>query len=248
MQVVVDDLLTNYTLAGKGREVVLLHGWGDSAKGMEPLTKELAKSFKVTAIDLPGFGGTQAPQAAWGLSDYAHFVQHALAKLNVKPYAIVGHSNGGAMAIRALTEGLQAEKLVLLASAGIRGEYKGRMRILRYITKAGKFATKPLPQKVKKRLRRKVYTTVGSDMLVAEHLQETFKKVVSDDVRPEVARLELPTLLVYGDQDASTPLAFGQILHKAIPGSRLEVLPGADHWLPTENTQQVAALVTEFLK
>src|SRR5690606_38998725 len=121
-------------------------------------------------------------------------------------------SNGGAIAIRGMARGwLSADNLVLLASAGIRGEYKGRVKALRLITKAGKALTTPLPKSVKQRLRKKVYATVGSDMLVAEHLQETFKKVVTDDVREDAARLALPTLLIYGDQDDATPVRYAEM-------------------------------------
>ncbi len=246
MQVVVNNLLTNYVQKGSGKNVLLLHGWGDSSKGMHLFIEALAKKYKVTSIDLPGFGGTQAPSEAWSVSDYAGFVQQFAYKIGLEPALVIGHSNGGAIAIRALSGGLVADKLVLVASAGIRGEYKGRMQILRYITKAGKAIAMLLPKRIQKKLRRKLYTTVGSDMLVAEHLQETFKKVVADDVRQAASTLTVPTLLIYGDNDVSTPLAFGRKLEQAIPNSRLEVIPGGEHGLPTENTQQVINLIKGF--
>lgn len=250
MQVIVDSLLTHYEVHGKGKLVLLLHGWGDSVAGLKKLQSDLAKKHKVIAVDLPGFGGSQAPESVWGLDDYAYFVAHFLDKIDAKKMAaIIGHSNGGAIAVRGMARGwLSADKLVLLASAGIRGEYKGRVKALRILTKAGKALTAPLPKSVKQRLRKKVYTTVGSDMLVAEHLQETFKKVVTDDVRTDAARLTLPTLLVYGDQDDSTPLAYAKMFNEAIAGSRLEVLPGAGHQLPAEESEKVTKLIEGFLK
>ena len=247
MQAVVDNLMTTFSQTGNGKDIVILHGWGDTSQSMAPLAKLLVDSYRVTTVDLPGFGGTQAPDRVWGLDDYAAFVMHFLQKAGVKPQVIIGHSNGGAIAIRALSKGLKADNLVLVASAGIRGEYKGRMRLLRYATKTAKLATYPLPAHIKKRLRRKLYTTVGSDMLMAEHLQETFKKVVTDDVRKEASELQIPTLLIYGDKDVSTPLKFGRILHDAIQGSRLAVIPGGEHWLPTENTAEVHRLIKEFI-
>lgn len=246
MQVVVDGLLTNYTRQGSGKKVLLLHGWGDSAKGLDALTKELAKKFEVIALDLPGFGGTQTPDQSWGLDDYADFVQTFLAKVNYSVDILAGHSNGGAIAIRALKRGLKAQSLVLIASAGIRGEYKGRMKTIRMIAKTGKVVAQLLPKPVQKKLRRKMYTTVGSDMLVAEHLQETFKRVVEDDVRADAAVIKLPTLLLYGDGDISTPLRYGQILQQAIAGSELIVIPSGSHWLPTENTNQIAKYIKDF--
>jgi len=250
MQVIVDSLLTHYETHGKGKTVLLLHGWGDSAAGLADLQKALAKKHKVIALDLPGFGGTQPPAEAWGLDNYAYFVSEFLAKIDVKELkAIIGHSNGGAIAIRGMARGwLSADKLVLLASAGIRGEYKGRTRALRLITKAGKALVMPLPRSVKRRLRKKVYTAVGSDMLVAEHLQETFKKVVTDDVREDAARLALPVLLIYGDQDDATPLRYAEMFNKSIKNSKLEVLTGAGHFVHKDEHEKVVKLIEGFLK
>lgn len=250
MQVIVDSLLTHYEVHGKGRPVLLLHGWGDSAAGLNKLQTALAKKHKVIALDLPGFGGTQAPDGVWGLDDYAYFVDHFLSKTDTKQLkAMLGHSNGGAIAIRGMARGwLSADKLVLLASAGIRGEYKGRVKSLRMITKVGKAMTAPLPKSIKQKLRKKVYKTVGSDMLVAEHLQETFKKVVTDDVRVDALHLMLPTLIIYGDQDESTPLRYGKIFNEAIKGSKLEVVPGAGHFVHNDEPEKVVKAIEGFLK
>lgn len=250
MQVVVDSLLTHYEKTGKGKAVVLLHGWGDDAAGLKQLQQELAKTYTVIAVDLPGFGSTQPPEGVWGLDDYARFVRNFLQKIDAgQPFMLVGHSNGGAIAIRGLARDiLEASKVVLLASAGIRGVYKGRVKVLRYITKAGKVLTMPLPKGIKKTLQRKVYKTVGSDMLVAEHLQETFKKVVTDDVRADAASLSLPALLIYGERDEATPLWYGRTYHELMPNSTLEVLPGAGHFVHLERLDDVVRAIQEFGK
>ena len=249
MQVVVDSLLTHYVVQGKGKLVVLLHGWGDSSAGLRELAAALAKNQQVVALDLPGFGSTEAPKSAWNLSDYATFVQHFLQKIDKSDVTVlVGHSNGGAIAIRGLASGkIKADKLVLLAAAGIRGEYKGRVKALRVFTKIGKALSAPLPKGVQQKLRKKVYNSVGSDMLVAEHMQATFKKIVSDDVREDVAKLSLPTLLLYGEADEQAPPWYGEAYHQLIPGSILEILPGVGHFVHLERPAEVTKAVQEFI-
>lgn len=248
MQVVASDLIISYTRAGKGKSVVILHGWGDDSRSWQKIATELSKGYDVIVPDLPGFGASQWPPAPWGLDEYAKLVATFIKKLGVKPYAIIGHSNGGSIAIRGLADQfLQSEKLILLASAGIRGEYKGRNKALRIVTKTGKLLTTPLPQATKQKLRMTVYKTIGSDMLVAEHLQETFKKIVAQDVRADAAKLTLPTLLVYGDKDFQTPLSYGQQYNELIAGSHLKVLGGVDHFLQLEATADVYRLLKEFL-
>jgi len=249
MQVIVDALLTHYEQAGNGKTVLLLHGWGDSLEGFKDLRARLAKHYRVVSLDLPGFGTSQAPNEVWGLDNYGQFVASFLAKIAVSSvWAVIGHSNGGAIAIRATARGwLKPERIVLLAAAGIRGEYKGRNRVYRMIAKTGKVAAKPLPASVQKRLRKKLYTTIGSDMLVAEHLQETFKRVITDDVRDDARHVLVPSLLIYGEADIQAPVWYGERYHELIPNSTLEVLPGVDHFVHLERPQVVEDAIMRFL-
>lgn len=250
MQVVVDSILTSYVREGKGKTVVLLHGWNDSASGLARLTKYLAKTCQVVALDLPGFGGSVRPPVAWGLDDYATFVAHFLKKIGVKHvYAYVTHSNGGALAIRGLAkQELASDKLVLLASAGVRNVYKGRNRALRIMAKTGKVFTLPLPAPLRKKIRSKVYKTIGSDMLVAEHMQETFKRVVTDDVTADAAQLTLPVLLVYGENDESTPVWYGEQFRQLMSAATLEILPDAGHFVHLDRPEAVERALGEFLR
>ncbi len=248
MQVVVNSLLTQYTRAGKGRCIVILPGWGDDSNNWETFQQQLARNYDTTVVDLPGFGGTQAPATAWGLTDYGQFIGAFLNKLELNPYAVIGHSNGSAIAVRGLAAGqFKTERLVLLACAGIRSRYKGRKKILRLITKSGKVLTMPLPASVKRRLRRKVYQTIGSDMLVAEHLQSTFKKVVEDDIQADAVKIDIPALLIYGEEDQETPTWYGEQFHQLIRQSTLEILPNAGHFVQLDRTAEVIKMISEFL-
>jgi pimeloyl-ACP methyl ester carboxylesterase len=248
MQLVVNGLLTNYERLGKGRQVVILPGWADTLASWRWIAAELANSYEVVSLDLPGFGGSEAPAQSWGLDDYAGFVSAFITKLGLKPYALLSHSNGGAITIRGLANGqLKTEKLLLLASAGIRGESSGRLRALKSATKVGKLFAKPLPQSVQAKLRRKLYGRSGSDMLVAEHMQETFKRVVSDDIRESAAQVTQPALLVYGANDEQTPPRHGETLSGLIKGSHLEIIPQAGHFVQLDQPARVLVLCKGFL-
>ena len=247
MQVVVQELLVNYIRVGKGKPVFILHGWGDSSAGWRAFVAELAKHYEVVVPDLPGFGGTEMPREAWSVTNYAVFVRDFLKKIAVRPYAVIGHSNGGAIAVRGIGQGLfQTEKLVLLASAGVRSPHMNQG--YRVIAKVGKVVASPLPMRVRNKLRASLYAKAGSDLLVAEHMQETFKRIVRDDVRTDAAYISTPTLLVYGDTDTQTPLVIGQELAAAIEGSTLRVLDGVGHFVHIDASGQVQKLVEDFLR
>ena len=81
MQIVIDELLAHYEIVGKGKLVLLLHGWGDSSKGFRELAKELSNKHQVLSVDLPGFGESQAPKAVWDLDNYAEFIRRYLSSL-----------------------------------------------------------------------------------------------------------------------------------------------------------------------
>jgi pimeloyl-ACP methyl ester carboxylesterase len=240
--------LTSYTLSGKGKLVLLLHGWGDNSKGLAGLQKDLAAEYTVLAVDLPGFGGTQAPTNSWNLDDYAAFLHATLGKLKLpKPYAVIGHSNGGALAIRAMSLGLlDADKLILLATSGVRSRGGVRLMFLKAAAKTGRAATAWLPAKYRNRLRRRLYDAAGSDMLVVPQMEETFKRVVRQDVQDDARNIDRPALLVYAEDDASVPLADGRIYERLIKGSRLETVTGG-HFVHLEHPERVVELIKEFL-
>lgn len=248
MQVIIKSLMTSYDSVGDGPAILILHGWGDSRHAFDNMAKTLSKKFKVITLDLPGFGETQSPQEAWGLDDYANFVKAFAEKLDLKVKAIIGHSNGGAIAVRGFAKDtLNAEKLILLAPSGIRDIYQGRKKILRLAAKTAKYITKPLPNRARSRLKRNAYKKIGSDLFVAEHLQETFKKIVTDDVRNDAAKLKLPVLIIYGSDDTATPPRFGQMYRDLIHGSKLEIIEGADHFLHLSHKEKVAREIEEFV-
>ena len=248
MQVIVDGLLVNYQRQGKGRQLVLLHGWANSLTDLSDLFKNLAKEFDVTAIDLPGFGASQNPITDWGLSDYASFLAKFCRKLNLQPYALVGHSNGGAIAIKAVTsDQIKTEKLVLISSSGIRGDQKTRLSLIKVVTKTAKIASSPLPKSTRNKLRHRLYKTVGSDLMTDEHLSASFKKIVSEDLRDEARKIKQPTLLIYGEDDDQTPLTYGRIYHKLIKNSTLEIITGAGHYIQKDHAPEVVKLMREFL-
>lgn len=249
MQIVVNDLLTTYELQGKGKLVLLLHGWGDSSKGLEALSERLSNSYKVLRLDLPGFGGTQAPKEVWNLDNYSEFVAATLSKLELEqPYCLIGHSNGGALSIRAISlDVLHPEKLVLLAASGIRSSQPFKRLILKIIAKTGNLATIWMPERYRKDLRKSLYGVAGSDMLVMPELEETFKRTVRQDVQLDAAKIAIPSLLIYALNDRAVPLGDGQAYNKLIKNSRLEIIEDAEHFLHLDQPEKVATLIEEFL-
>ncbi len=248
MNVVVNGLMTNYQKVGSGKVILCLPGWGDSAKSFSKLAEKLQDDYTVLALDLPGFGGSQAPDHAWGLEDYAEFIAAWLKKINARNlHAIIGHSYGGAAAIIALASGkVGATKLILVASAGIRNKKTLSKKIIKGVVKVGKVPLYLLPSKTRRRARAKVYETLGSDMLLLPHMEMTFKRIIGEDVQAAAHEISLPTLLIYGSEDKDTPVSDGRTLARAIKNSELHVIESG-HFLHQEQPDKVAQLIVQFL-
>lgn len=248
MNVVVNGLMTNYQKAGHGQPIILLHGWGDNSATFDKLIELLAGDYELFALNLPGIGQTQAPEGVWGLEDYAQFVQAWSKKVGINyPYALIGHSNGGSVAMHGVAKNiLQPKRLVLLASAGVRNNRKIKKSLLKAASKTGKAITLPLPSRTRMKIRNRLYQRIGSDIGLFPQMEETFRKIISEDTQADAENIKIPTLLIYGEQDKVTPVQYGKMFRQLIKESKLEVIE-AGHFLHQEKPQQVAKLIKDFL-
>ncbi len=249
MQVVVQGLLTHYSKRGQGPVMVFLHGWGSNAAVFDALSSKFSDSYTTIALDLPGFGSSQIPKTAWGLDEYAVFVAEFLQKLQIKDVAVlVAHSNGAAIAVKALShELMQPKKLVIYGGAGIRQVQKGKKKFLRIMASAGKPVLMALPGSTRKKVRGKWYEAIGSEMLLVPEMEATFKKTVSEDVVSLTRNILIPTLLLYGENDEATPPLYGQIFFENFPNAQLEIVGNAGHFVFVDQQDVVIRLTKDFL-
>jgi pimeloyl-ACP methyl ester carboxylesterase len=247
MNVVVNGILASYQKTGKGKPLVLLHGWGDSSKTFAGLAAELKRNYEIYAVDLPGFGASQAPAEAWDLQKYADFLKTWIKKINIEPAAIIGHSFGGSVAVVAVSDGLPVHNLILLASSGIRDKNSLQKKFMSAGAKAGKIPLKLLPAGKQKAVKQKIYGSIGSEIVLVPHMEETFRKIIGQDIRGNAAKITAPTLIIYGSHDKSTPISDGHILNRSIRGSMFEIID-AGHFLHQEHSQKIAQLIRQFLE
>src|SRR3989338_8222975 len=95
MNIIVDSLLTNYRDEGRGRVMLMLHGWSSDLESFYSLAEWAKPHYRVIRLDLPGFGKTQKLDRPWTLDDYVAFIKAFLAKIKVSDITVlVGHSMG----------------------------------------------------------------------------------------------------------------------------------------------------------
>jgi pimeloyl-ACP methyl ester carboxylesterase len=233
---------------GAGPPVLVLHGWGASIEAVRPITTALAPIATAHAVDLPGFGESDPPPEAWGVGDYARFVDALMATLGVESAPVVGHSFGGRIAIHlAVDFPHRATKLVLVDSAGIRRKRAARYYRRVALAKVGRAAARVGRARGARLQARIREHTASRDYLEAGELRETFVKVVSEDLHPLLPRIAVPTLLVWGSEDSDTPVADGELMERLIPDAGLVVLDGAGHYSYADAAPAFGRVVRHFL-
>ena len=219
---------------------------------MWPLAERLRKQrYRVLVPDLPGFGQTPPPPAAWSVPDYADFVLAYLDALDVERTHLIGHSFGGRVGlVLGADHAERLDKMVLIDSAGVKPPESSSagLRLSAYKALRDGLANVGL-KGLSDGLRGWYTERYGSaDFKNAGPLRETFVKVVNEDLLPYAARVKPSTLLLWGEADQDTPVWMAKQLEAQIPDAGLHTFPGAGHYSYLERLAETARIIDYFFK
>lgn len=254
MEIEIDNLKINYIKEGPDTQtnILFLHGWGTSAESFRPVINEMAKKFKVYAIDFPGFGNSQQPPTTYAVEDYSKIVLEFINRLNLENVILVGHSFGGRVIIKLVGKlGYKPKKIILVDSAGIKPKPKLKNNIKVGIYKLFKKLAKLfLGKKKGQELIDKYKNKAGSaDYSNADDvMREVFKNVISEDLTEYLPNIKAPTLLIWGELDQDTPLSDAQKMEELIDNAGLVVIKGAGHYSFLNNLPYFLVVVNKFLE
>ena len=239
----IKDVYVNFIQYGNksGKNIVLLHGWGQNIEMMDPIGKRLQKDFYITIIDLPGFGKSSEPTYGYTVYDYFEIVDGLLRKLKIKNPIMIGHSFGGRISIiYAAKKGV--EKLVLLASPFKRSVKKNtfKIKLLKFLKKVP----------VVKELESYMKTKIGSrDYRNATPIMRLILvNTVNEDLTEYLKQIESPTLLIWGDLDTEAPLEDAKYAETIMKDAGLIIYQGATHYAYLERINEVINVLNVFLK
>lgn len=249
--ILIDGLNVQYEEAGSGYCIILLHGWGCSLDIFKQLQSTLSVNFRVISIDFPGFGKSDVPGEVWGVYEYTIFFEKFVATLQLKGFALLGHSFGGRVAIVYASRNKNLDKLILVDSAGIKPKRSFKYYIKVYSFKMVKnILSVFLPQKyftaVIDRYRKKVGSSDYNN--VSGMMRAIFTKVVNEDLKLELSCIKVPTLLIWGKADTATPIQDAYLMNKLIPDSGLVEFEDVGHYSFLEKAFDVQVIIDNFLK
>lgn len=232
---------------GVGSPVVILHGWGGRIESMAPIIGCLEGSFRVIAIDLPGFGGSAPPPTTWGTSDYAAFVRGLLTDLGVERAHFVGHSFGAKTSLYLAAKYPDlVDKLLLSGSSGLRSDPSLKTRVKRIVSRSARAIGKV--GSPGRRVRDVVYKRLASeDYRNAGEMRSTFVRVVNEDISDLLTSVASSTLLIWGTADTAVPVAHARRMEAAIPDAGLVLFEGAGHFAYLDEPDRFCRVARHFL-
>lgn len=241
MKINIKNIDINYIQYGEGKkDIVLLHGWGQNIAMMMPLGDPLSKEYRITILDLPGFGESMEPKEAWTIYQYCDLLEEFLLQLKIKNPIIMGHSFGGRISI-CYAASHKVDKLILFGSPCIRKDTKvsKKVKLLKTLKKVP--GLNQLSEFAKNYIGSRDYKAASPIM------RQVLVKVVNEDLSECAKKIEAPTLLIWGQLDTEAPVEEAKELETLMKDAGLIVFPYCTHYAYLENLPQVIRILKEFL-
>lgn len=259
-----DGVNIHFDQRGLGRPMVLLHGFGTSSYIWRNIIPGLTYGTTVYTMDLMGFGYSEKPQDHnYSIETYVSQLGAFLNELNLEN-PILGGQGAGALivALYAVRNPEKVRKLILLGAPLIDATPPFNERVLGYpvigpLLTGDWFLKRIFRAGVEDKTRMsdlalKPYLAPYQDDPGARTTMRKFvsefnaESVVEKEIAPNLAKLQIPTLVMWGPHDAIVPLEVGRQLDREIPNSDISVILRSGHYVQEERTDQVRAAFKEF--
>lgn len=262
-----NGMQVHYRDEGKGKPIVLIHGTASSLHTWDDWTKELKKEYRVIRMDLPAFGLTGPnTNGDYTIDSYVQFLDQFLQKLKLHNVSLAGNSLGGNIAWTYTAKHIEnVEKLILIDASGL-PTGKPQPSIFK-MAKAPVLNSILLYLTPKFFIRKNIKEVYADDAKITDELitryhemalREGNRKAFIDRAKIDFTRkeyqsvqllksIEIPTLLIWGDQDQWIPLANGMRMDSLLPNSKLIVFKNVGHVPMEEIPNESLTPVAQFL-
>lgn len=252
-----DQGIVHYEVYGRGRPVILLHGWLGSWGLWQETMTYLGRFYRTYAMDFWGFGESGKKRNTYAVQDFVTLVDQFMEQLGIESAPLVGHSMGGTVSLlTAIQYPRRARKVVVIGSPIVGTSLSlllklfGRRPIAHLVYHnmwALRFGFKVLsplytrdphwPEMMEQDLSS---TTLESFLLSIASLRKT-------DLRPQLSKVKVPVMGMYGKKDVVVSYNQWKPLLEGIPDSRIERFKKAGHFIMLDEPDKFMEILHSFL-
>jgi len=243
-----DRVEISYEDLGNGRQIIFVHGWAATRRFWHNQLMQLSPRFRTIAFDLRGHGESdKGLKIDYSIERMSDDLQELIGLLEPRDYLLVGHSMGGAIVARCIARHDGSAGLIF---TGMSLEIQGGLSLLsleilmRFRGLAEKVVTPRMfaPHSNKELLD---FVREESPKAPASVLISVMKQAAGTDLRPDIEKVRVPSLVIAGELDSVVPLDEQESFAKHL-GARFIVLKGAGHNLKLEKPAEFSQLVEDF--
>jgi pimeloyl-ACP methyl ester carboxylesterase len=255
---------------GKGRPILLLHGFATSSFTWQAVEPELARRYRVIAVDLRGFGASDKPiDDHYSVFDQADAIQAFIEQENLKDLTIVGHSFGGgvtlALALKSAEQkSSRIRNIVLIDSIAYKQPIPIFFKLLK-IPMLGEVGMTLVPPAVqaeqglrlayydRDKITKRAIAEYASNLYSSEAkhaLTKTVEQIIPpniDEISGRYSAIKLPALVMWCKDDKVVPAIFGRRLKADLPSAELIVFSDCGHMPQEEKPEDTARAIEGFL-
>jgi len=258
------------TERGRGKPILLLHGFATSSYTWQAIIPDLARNHRVIAVDLRGFGASDKPlDDKYSVFDQAEVIQTFIEQENLRDLTVIGHSFGGgvtlALALRSKVQPRPRIKNIVLVDSVA---YKQTLPIffkLLQVPGLAEVSMALVPPEVQSAQGLKLayydhekitsraiseYATALYSPAAKHALVKTVEQIIPpniDEIALSYRTIRVPTLVVWCEEDKVVPFVFGQRLKADIPAAELVVFSKCGHMPQEEKPEETARAIQAFL-
>ena len=238
-----------------GKAVLFLHGFAGSCDSFDQILPLLPDSFHTFVYTQRGHGDASKPQKGYHLQDFASDAKGVLDFFGLQKAVVVGHSMGAAVAMQFVLDYPDLAAGLVLAGSGLpqRGDravqnfWESTVSKLEDPVDPG-FVRSFIENTIARPIPSDVFEKIVRDSLkVPAHVwKDAYKNRMTEDFTSKIGKIQVPTLIIWGDQDKKTSRSEQEALLTGIPNSRLLVYQGTGHELHYEEPERFASDLVNF--
>jgi 3-oxoadipate enol-lactonase len=244
--------------AGEGRPVVLLHGLGWTHELWQSAIAALSRRYRIIAGDTRGHGHSDKPAGPYSIQQFSADWHGVLRALGVERACIVGFSQGGMIAQLLALEHPEDVGALVLACTVCKSNPAGRQILEERIKKARTTGAEAAARLAARGIFSSGFVANNPDKVEwfvkwraamdQDALVEATRAAYGFDVADRLREVQVPALVVYGEEDALTPPDVAKEVARALPdGTAMLAVPNAGHMIPFEQPETFERILIRFL-